>query len=126
MGTVYDISWPEPPTTWRMNVQDAGTLYADRYLLDADDDADDVASAYNFEYYFAGFLNASFNPVEGDYIASVHLFGGSDSAWDLSVIISGQVALSEKGDLTRSSPTSADFTLSWTDFDTTCWDELLE
>lgn len=107
-------------------LQDAGTLHADGYLNDADDDADDVSSAYNFEYYGAGYLNASFNAVEGDYIASVQLFGGSDAAWNLTVIISGEVALFEEGDLTRSSPTSADFTVSWTDFDSTCWDELLE
>lgn len=126
IGTVYDLPWPQPPTPWRMVVQDAGTLFADGFLDDAYDDADDVASAYNFEYYYGAFLNTSFNAVEGDYTASVHLFGGSDAAWSLVVTISGEVVLFEEGDLTRSSPTSADFTVSWTDFDSTCWDELTE
>ncbi|CAM9172021.1 unnamed protein product [Ectocarpus sp. 8 AP-2014] len=119
-----DLSVTEPGG----KLVDAGTLYADNNFDDAVDDVDDadVASAYNAEYYGAGFLNASFNAVEGDYIASVHLFDGSDAAWSLIATISGEVVLFEEGDLTRASPTSADITVSWTDFDSTCWDELLE
>lgn len=63
--------------------------------------------------------------MEGDYIASVHLFDGSDAAWSLTATISGEVVLFEDGELTHASPTSADITVSWTDFDFTCWDELL-
>ncbi len=106
-------------------LQDVGTL-----------DNDDMAGYGPENYVLSSGLDTGVSPVLGDYIASVNLYSnwnwnlssgsgvnlssGSGVSWRLTARVSGDVVWVEEGDLASSGDSSADFTVSLTEYAPGC------
>ena len=123
LGKVNHIARSHPPVASnlllrRIIPQDAGYLWADGSLGDG-------TGLGQLEFYTASKISSTdagrYTPMLGDYIASVHLFDGSSGSWRLTANVSGETIWTEEGQVTQSSRSSADFTVSLTEF-TSCHD----
>ncbi|CAN0308354.1 unnamed protein product, partial [Ectocarpus sp. 6 AP-2014] len=113
-----DLFVTEPGGTvvsYRNYLGDVGTL-----------DNDDVDGYGPENYVLYSGLDTGVSSVLGDYVAYVNLFSyvnlssGSGVSWRLTARVSGDVVWIEEGDLASSGDSSADFTVSLTEYAPGC------